>query len=442
MSVKRTLLIICLVFMPLLCLGEEGPAVQDAPHATASIEIGGDSNERLFFRPYLRFEFPARKSTLFTEVNYYQRINSQLKGEVDFWIKAGLLYTFENSLTLEASLNHFCRHITSRAYPIIFDANEVLGRLWYRTNEMKLGFGAGFYVGGHEWYDNLFVFNYKYPTIFKSEFGLDVEFKLINFTKVLHDLEFFISLNPNLELFVRNTRHYEYDNTTYLGMRFKSGGKADKIIRKLALHTGFFPSDERHKMQSRMAIDLEFFKTQDRRLQVSMIGEIPILNDKRFFGVFRPETIQYPLSIQYERKINHDLFAVGYCLYDVIMPVDVNQTFKSNLGFGVGLRNQPFFDKLDRTLRFDLFVGPNFTRSYDLGINLGLNTVRESLNFGADAKTEINADTFTGSLTVFGEFGGGVKIRIFLREDITNYFTEDRAVENAWQFGISLFSWF
>jgi len=65
---------------------------------------------------------------------------------------------------------------------------------------MRLGFGGGFYIGGWEWYDNLLVLNYKYPNILKTEFGMEAEFKLINFTKVLHDLEFFISLNENLEV--------------------------------------------------------------------------------------------------------------------------------------------------------------------------------------------------------------------------------------------------
>jgi hypothetical protein len=436
MSSSRLLLFICFILTSLTCFAEQAPPVKDKPHAKANIEIGADSNQRRYFRPYIRFEFPIKKSTLFTEVNYYQRINSQLKGEVDFWIKAGLLYDFTDLLSFEGSLNHFCRHITSRSYRAIFDANEVLGRLWYRTKNMRLGVGGGVYIGGYEWYDNLLVFNYKYPNI------LEAEFKLINFSKVLHDLEFFISLNENLDLFVRNTKHYEYDNTTYLGMRLKSGGHANNIIRKLEYQTGVFPSYDRHKMKSRHAIDMEFFKTQNRRLQVSLISQIPILRDDTFFHVFRPDNIEYPLSIQYERKINPNLFAVGYCLYDVAMPVDIDHAFTSNLGFGVGLRNQPFFEKLDKTIRFDVFGGPNFAHTYDLGANLGLNTVERSLNFGANAKSRVNAKTFDGSLTAFGEFGSEIKVRIFVSGETTRFFNEDNSAVNKWQFGFTLFSWF
>jgi hypothetical protein len=442
MFISRLFFIICFILTSLTCFADQDSTAQDKTHAKAKIELGADSHERRFFRPYVRFEFPIKKSTIFTEVNYYQRINSQLKGEADFWIKAGVLYNITNLLSLEGSLNHFCRHITSRTYRTIFDANEVLGRLWYRTNDMKLGFGGGFYVGGYEWYDNLVVFNYKYPNILKTEFGIDVELKVINFTKVLHDLELFISLNEDLDLFVRNTRHYEYDNTTYLGMRFKSGGQANNIIRKLELQTGVLPSYDRHKMEFRLAIDLEFFKRQDRRLQISLISRTPILRDDTFFHVFRPETIEYPLSLQYERKINNGLFAVGYCLYNVTMPVDVDQTFTSNLGLGVGLRNQPFFEKLDKTIRFDVFGGPNFTHTYDVGANVGFNTVERSLNFGVNAKTRVNADTFKGSLTVFGEFGSEVKIRIFVSGETAKYFDEDDPAVNRWQFGFTLFSWF
>jgi hypothetical protein len=442
MSISRLLFFIFLLLTSLRCFADHVAPAQDTPHAIANIEIGTDSNERRFFRPYLRFEFPIRKGTIFTEVNYYQRINSQLKGEVDFWIKAGLIYDFTDLLSLEGSLNHFCRHITSHTYRTIFDANEFLGRLWYRTDNMKLGFGGGFYVGGWEWYDNLIVFNYKYPNILKTEFGIEAELKLINFTKVLHDLEFFISLNENLDLFVRNTKHYEYDNKTYLGIRFKSGGQADNIIRNLELQTGVLPSYDSHKMESRLAIDLEFFRTQDRRLQISLISRIPILRDDTFFHAFRPDKIEYPLSIQYERKIKDNLYAVGYCLYHVTMPVDVDQTFTSNLGVGVGLRNQPFFEKLDKTVRFDVFGGPNFTHTYDVGTSLGFNTIKRSLNFGANIKTRVNADTFDGSLTVFGEFGNEIKIRIFVSGESTRFFNVDEPAVNKWQFGFTLFSWF
>jgi hypothetical protein len=307
---------------------------------------------------------------------------------------------------------------------------------------MKLGFGGGIYIGGWDWYDNLFVFNYKYPKILESEFGIEAEIKLINFTKVLHDMEFYIALNENLDLFVRNTKHYEYDNTTYLGMRFKSGGQSATIIRKMELQTGFLPSYDRHKMESRLAIDLELFKRQDRRLQFSLISRIPILRDDAFFNVFRPDIIEYPLSIQYERKINDNLFAVGYCLYDVSMPVDVDQTFTSNLGVGVGLRNQPFFEKLDKMIRFNVFIGPNFTHTYDVGANVGVNTVEKSLNFGVNAKTQVNSDTLDGSLTFFGEFGNEVKIRIFVSGETTKFFKKDDSVVNKWLFGFTLFSWF
>jgi hypothetical protein len=158
--------------------------------------------------------------------------------------------------------------------------------------------------------------------------------------------------------------------------------------------------------------------------------------------VFRPETIEYPLSLQYERKINKDLLAVGYCIYDITMPVDVDQPFTSNLGVGIGLRNQPFFEKLEKTVRYEVFGGPNFTHTYDAGANVGFNTIQRSLNFGANARARVNAATFDGSLTLFGEFGSEIKIRIFVSGETTKYFDEDTSTVSKWLFGLSLFSWF
>jgi hypothetical protein len=442
MTKLRVMFGFCLLFTSLICFSDQQASQKVTPTSKASLEIGVDSHERRFFRPYLRFEFPFRKGHIFTGINYYQRINRQLKGELDFWLKGGLQYDITSTLSLEGSLNHFCRHITSRTYPIIFNVNEVLGRLWYRAHNIKLGFGGGFYIGGNEWYDNLLVLSFMYPNILQTEFGIVAELKWINFTKILHDLEFFISLNENLDLFVRNTKHYEYENTTYLGIRFKSGGAANNIIQNMKFQAGVLPSYERHKMVSILAFDLEFFKSQNRRLQISMNSRIPILRDDSFLHVFRPDTIEYPLSLQYERKINDDLLAMGYCFYDVVMPVDVDNTFTSSLGVGVGLRNQPFFEKLEKTIRFEIFGGRNFTNTFDAGARLGVNTVGEPLNFGADAKTRVTANKFDGSLTVFGEIGKEIKIRIFVSWEISKYFNEDDSAVNKWQFGISLFSWF
>lgn len=436
------LIVCCLLWTSLFCFADQDFPVRDTPTPAAQLEVGADSYERRYVRPYLRFDFPFKKGSLFTEVDYYQRIDSQLKGEVDFWLKGGLQYELTDTLSLEGSLNHFCRHTTSRSYPIIFDANEVLGRLWYQNHTIKLGFGGGFYIGGSERYDNLMVWNIKYPHILQTEFGIEAELKWINFSEVLHELEFYISLNENLDLFVKNKKEYEYNTVMYLGMRFKSGGPAHHYIRKLNFQTGVLPSYELHKMESILGFDLEFFKRQNRRLQVSLNSRIPILNDKKFLRVFRPDTIDYPLSIQYERKINKDLFGVGYCLYNVVMPVDVDQRFNSSLGLGVGLRNQPFFNKLEKSVRFEVFGGYNFSHTYDAGTRIGVNSVGKSVDFGVDASAQFNPDEFDGSLAFFGECGKEIKVRIFVRGETTHYFNSRNSSVNKWQFGFSLFSWF
>jgi len=409
--------------------------------ATASLEIGTDSLQRRYFRPRLRFDFPLDWGIIFLEMNYHQRINSQLQGEVDFWLLGGAMIDVSSFSRLEVGLNHMSRHVTSVPNPKIFDVNEILGRFWIHSRHVEIGLGGGGFIGGKEAYDNLLALNLRLPKILDTEFGLSAEAKLINFKEILHDFEFSIGLSKSIELFVRNSRHYNANTTTYLGMRIRSDEDHPHFLKKLKLRAGTLPSDGRYKFETKTEFYLEFLESPSQRLQILLNSRIPILENQEILGPFRPEKIAYPLVLEYERKISADLLAIGYIDYKAKMPLDVDLPFTSTLGFGLGIANQSFFEKLDKRLRFVVSGGRNFTHVYDAEARIGVNTLREPMNFGADAGLHVNSEELNSSLEIFAEFGGEIKARLFLNGCYTDFFNGN-ASRAEWRIGFELIRWF
>ena len=425
--------------IPIIAYPNEFPNPKHS--AEASLELGADALQRRYFRPKLTFSFPIDWGHLFVEMNYYQRIDSQLKGEVDFWLLGGTLINVSDILFFEASLNHMSRHITSVTYPVIFDVNELLGRLWLHTQKLNLGLGGGGYVGGNDAYDNLFVLNVELPQILDTEFSLVAEAKLVNFSTILHEFEFIISLSQSVDLFVRNAKHYELDTTTYLGMRLKSGGDTRDYVKKLKLRAGALPANDRYKLIAHNEFYLEFLHSPKRRLQLLLNCRIPILRNEEILGPFKPEKIAYPILLEYERRLTDELLATGYIGFSSEMPLDVDRSFSSTLGFGVGITNQSFFEKLDKGFRFALSGGRNFTHAYDIDAKIGINTLGKPLNIGAEAKIHINQEESTSTLKLFTEFGGEIKARMFIAGNLLDSF-DDSASLTSWEIGFELIKWF
>ncbi|MBN1224673.1 MAG: hypothetical protein JXB23_15600 [Candidatus Aminicenantes bacterium] len=414
----------------------------DSPSSVmASLEIGADSLQRRYFRPKLRFDFPLNWGNIFMEMNYYQRINSRLIGEVDFWLLGGVMIDVSASSQLEVSLNHMSRHVTSEVNPVIFDVNELLARFWIRDRRISLGLGGGGYLGGNDAYDNLLAFNIALPQILGTEFGISAEAKWVNFTKILSDFEFYITLSKSVDLFVRNSRHYDYDATTYIGMRLRAGRNDKHFLKKLKLRSGTLPADNRYKLETKTEFYLEFLRTSKAGLQLMMNSRIPILENEEILGPFRPEKIAYPMVLEYERKISDDLLILGTINYNAEMPLDTDKAFTSTLGLGVGISNQSFFEKLDKRFRYAISGGRNFKHDYNAEARFGVNTLNSPLNFATDARLLVNDEAFYGSLEIFAEFGGEIKARLFLNGDYTDSFrgTASRA---TWRFGFEFIRWF
>jgi len=437
------LLLLCFIFPGVLVGSGFDDFQLSKAKAEAEVELGIDSLERRFYRPELRFNFPLKSSLTFLKMMYNQRINSRLQGEVDFWLKMGVRRAIAENLFLEPSLNHMCRHISSEDYSKVLDLNELIGKVWLYHNNYRLGLGLGAYIGGSAPYKGLVLLNFEFPNILNSEFYLVGEVKLVDFEEILHEIELAAGLSESVDLFIRNARHYEYKNTTYLGIRFKSDGKAESLVEHLRFRWGYYPFDDTYKAFASKEIKLELFKTSRRRVLFSFQGMIPILESKGLFtGQFKPGRLRYPLSMEYEKKAGDDLFVFGYWRYEVLMPIDVAEEFSSNLDIGIGIRNQPNFYRLSKKVRFEFFGGYNFAHKYDLGGAAGINTLKKGFNLGAEFLFRLNPDQLKTDIDLFCEMGRGVKIRPLVRLERSHYFDHEDSSGHKILFGIQFISWF
>lgn len=410
--------------------------------AQAHIEIGIDSNSRRFFRPRLRFTFPFLKGDLYAEMDYLQRINRDLKGEVDFWLSAGYIHPITDDIYLEGIIHHFCRHITSVKHSQILDVNEIVGKIFYRKPMFKLGFGVGGYLKDSEPYDNLLLMSIEFPHLLNSEFSFSGELKIVDLDMVLPTFELSCALNQNVELFIRHTKEYGYRPMTYTGLRLISQDKPDHYIKKLAFRAGANAFYDHYKVAANHEVRIELMDDLQRRLLLYMDAYIPIDNTSDFFGPFRPDKILYPFVMEYERKTNLGVFLSGYCRYEINMPVDIEEEFSSNLGIGLGIKNQHDFSRLNKNIRFQIFAGKNFTHKYDLQTCFGLNTTQGLVDIGVDLKIRTNCEQTVSGLEIFVLFGQKVDIRPFIMIQQTTFPQDPRSQDTRISVGLELIKWY
>ncbi len=410
------------------------------PIATASLEIGADSLERRYIRPRLRFDFPLSFGLFYLDSDYYQRMNGQLQGEIDFWIDLGFSKALSRQWQFTLDLNHFCRHTTSFDYPHVLDANELCAEFWVDLSLFRLGLGGGTFLGGNAGYQSLVILNMDWRRILDSEFSFTAETKWVDFKEAFYEFELSIALDPSVDILVRYTKHYFYPKATYLGLRFNSGGKAGEFIDKVLFRGGVFPGDETQKVFAENEFKLSFFQSSDKQVLLTLNGNIPIKRKDTFFGTFHPEEIKYLAALEYEKKIGSELLGVVYGRYSVHMPVDVDLQFDSRLGVGIGLKNQSHFEKLEKPVRFSVYAGHNFSHKYNTALRLGVNTVAQSTNFGLDIQSELNPTWFTNLAEAFIEFGKEVKFRPYIAFEWTEFLDSDQT-RTRFLFGIDLISW-
>ncbi len=412
--------------------------------STAYVEMGTDSSERKFFRPRLRFDIPVASVGLYLDVDYYQRLNSRLEGEVDFWVRVGGTGSLSPRLSWEAALNHFCRHETLRDVPVVLDINELLARFWIHLPAMDVGLGGGTFLGTSSGFDTLVTADVSWPRMFGSEFSGHAALKWADLREVFYEFELSIALDPALDLFARYIRQYAYPETTYLGLRFNSQGEAEEHIDKFNLRGSATAFDSGHKVLAEHEFKLNFFKTPRRQLLLYMGGYIPIKRGRDFFYTFHPDEVRNQIGLEYERKLRPDLHAYFYSRYNLHLPIDVAQDFDSSLGLGLGIRNQSYFKKLEHKFRYEAYVGQNFSHTFDAGLRLGLNTGGERFRLGGDAELEFGPDTTFVQLEIFGEIGRGdeVRFRPFLAYQHLAFPEGQQDASDRLLLGIELLTWY
>lgn len=425
-----------------LILEKEKAHPKAHPDAQAQIEVGIDSNSRRIFRPRLRFTFPLFKGDLYAEMDYLQRINRDLKGEVDFWLNAGYIRPVNDTLYFEGIIRHFCRHITSVQHSRIMDVNEIAAKIFYRKPMFTLGFGAGGYLRDSEPYDSLLLMSIELPRMLNSEFSLTGELKILDLDKILPSFELSCALNQNIDLFIRYTQEYGYRPMTYTGLRLVSQDEPDHYIKKLAFRAGANAVYNHYKVAANHEVRIEFMGDLERRLLLYLDAYIPIHNTSDFFGPFRPDKILYPFVMEYERKTALGVFLSGYLRYEINMPVDIKEEFSSNLGIGLGIKNQPDFSRLNKNIRFQIFAGKNFAHKYDLQTWVGLNTTQDPVDIGVDLKIRTNWEQTVSGLELFVLFEEKVNIRPFIMIQQSTFPRDGRSQDTRISIGLELIKWY
>lgn len=411
-------------------------------YGTMHVEIGIDSLEQRYYKPDFRFDFPLSFANLFTQFYYYQVMDGSLRGRIDYWIILGLQKEFNQNLKFEARINHMCRHTTSYEHRDVFNFNEVIGRVWLLDKHYKLGFAAGTYTGGSADYKSLLQLNGELPRIFGSELSLRGEIKLVDFKEVLHEAELFFSLGKSTDLFIRNSRHYELKNNTYIGMRMKSAGRMEKYMESFFISTDIYPDYEDHKISVEGNFKLAFFKNNNRKVIVSTDFIAPVIRGESFLGNFYPDKMVYLISMQYLLKINESLYAAWFNRYSLDMPVDKSERFSASLATGVALKNQVDFHRIEKKIRFDVFSGYNFKHSFELDIKLGASLIkREGFNISSDFRFNINKDKLFADIRLFFDYGRSVTFRPFIGLEKVKYFNPRQPVINKFSFGFAFFRW-
>ena len=387
------------------------------PSGRVAVDFGIDSLERKFYRPTWSFALPLAfqgRSRAFADLSYLQRLNGRLEGIVDFWLGAGIEHRVSKTISAEAGLNHFCRHLTSNRNARVLNLNELVGRLRLQGEDALVGFGLGTYIGGSPGYDALAVMNLRLSRLFLEELRLEAEFKWVNFEDWLYEAGFSLALAPGTELFLKSASTYEYPRTAYLGIRFLSEGRNARHVESLDLSAGAYPFYDTHKLLVLGGYRLAFFREPGRRFLLEADFRSPILDGRSFLGEFWPDRMLYTLSAEYERTAA-GVFAAWYGRYFVDIPVDKDVPFRASLATGLAFRNQPDFDRLEKTVRWEIRAGADFKFDYDLGAKFGVNAVGpKSVRPGAELRLQANAERREAEGLAFLEFGTSLAVRPFI----------------------------
>lgn len=418
---KKRLRILLAGLSVLACLGlpreSRAQTASDSPVSRFDVTFGLDSLERKYYRPEFHLALPfgeEGRSRAFFDFSYLEKINGAMEGPIDFWIQAGFVSRLGKGFSVETSLNHLCRHVTSRDTPYVFNVNELIGRAWLRHGRFRAGLGLGTYVGGTPGYDTLGVFNLSGTGIFFPEISFAGQVKWVNFSELVFEAELAVALSPGVELILAEIKPYRLDRQTHLGVRFRSSEGTSRLLDMFDLSIGAYPFFDSYKMIVDGTFRLAFVREPDRRFFLDAGFESPVLTGSGFWGQFRPDRMLYAVSAEYQRPVGR-IWGSWYGRYFADMPVDKAVRFQAGAATGIVIRNQPDFFRLDKTVRVEIRAGFDLKFTYDFGLKLGLNTAnRSGWNAGIEGRLEANDKRCHVEGRLFADIGRTLSLRPFL----------------------------
>jgi len=420
------------------------------PRAALQMEFGIDSLQRKFYGPTFSFSWPVRRpgaSRAFLDLSYLQRINGRLQGAIDFWLRAGLETRVSETVSVEVGINHLCRHLTSIFNPEVLNLNELIGRVRVRERGLTLGLGFGPFVGGSPGFREVVVVGFALSGVALPELSLESELKWVDFERLYYQAGVAVGLANGVEVFMRAAREYAFPPAAYLGVRFRSEESVSRPVDSLDVETGYYPYYEKHKILVLGGFRLRLLEEPRRRFFVDVDFRTPLLSGTSLFAQSWPDRMLYDIEAQYEKPMTGGLFAAWYVRYGVDMPIDKPLRFRSSLSTGLTLRNQRDFNRLEKSLRFEIAGGYDFTFDYDLRIRLGAQVrPRRLFPMGTEFRVDASSALRTVEFKVFAALGNDIEVRPFVGIRKISYLAgpsppPDRLL-NRLTTGVTLYKWF
>lgn len=387
--------------------------------AEVRAELGIDSLDRRFYRPTFSFAWPfslVDEGRFKLDVSYLQRMNGDLEGVIDYWVRAGIEQRVSGAVSFEAVLNHFCRHLSSIANPYVLNLNELMARVVVRTEGWALGVGYGPFIGGSRGYDRLASFSLEAKPFLLEEASLAGEVKWVDFERFYYEGTLAVDLGGGLEIFARAAKHYDYPAAAYLGLRLRSDGPLGRYVGDFNATAGVYPYYGDHKLLALGTYRLGLVKDERRRFLATVDFQTPLLSGDGFFAQFWPDRMLHAVSAEYERVLPGGMRAAWYARYAIDMPVDKAVRFRSHTAVGLAVRNQSEFERLDKTLRFEAALGYDFAFKYDARLKLGAHARigRGAVKAGGEFALEACSALQTGRARAFLSFGRTIETRPFV----------------------------
>lgn len=413
------------------------------------VEFGIDGYQRAYYRPSFQFAGNAPllgRTRSYVDFAYIQRANGQLEGPIDFWLDAGLERKVSESISVGASLTHFCRHVTSRSNPYILNHNELVGRADWKRGAFKLGVGYGAYLGGSPGLSRLAVFSLSISPLLLPELSFESELKWADFSELYHEASLALGLGRGIDLILRSKRSYGLPAETFIGVRIASDGAARDTVDRFDLFFGVTPFHDDYKLLGAGGFRLVFLRAPERRLLVNVDFATPILAGSGFFGRFWPDRMIYDVDAQYEIA-GRGFFAAWYARYLLDMPSDRAIPFQGRLGTGLLVRNKPDFDALDAPFRIEAFAGLDFRWTLDYGLKAGINTVKaKPFDVGAEVHWRRAGGSPAYEVKAFAALGKEISVRPFAGIRKLGRFAMDPPADEPasqdWILGVSFLKWY